>query len=452
MLRFVPALPLGAAAIAAAAPLAPTAVTVRTVEPSPLGGFVCGGSHTSALDAQGRVVVRSEADELSRTIRERFTSQEPVIVGRRAAARGSGLDVVYILEPAVANDPDFVAALEAAAAIWEAEIDDPITIYIEVSFVSDQGFIAAASSDQITVGYSEFRNAASADASPDEALYVASLPATLSIIGNGGGYTSNSSGFDGIDLTTANARALGFDTFNNEAVPDASIVFNTDFTFDTDPSDGVPADAIDTLYVMTHEIGHMLGFISSVDSFFGGDSITGLDVFRVGALGASNDPATLADWPSVQRETRVGEEAAFDPVDELPGVGPGEAFRFSTGSFFGDGRQASHWKDDVLLNIAPNIGVMDPTYEGVSGPGSGASPGYLTQADRIAFSAIGWDIALSVATPCPADLTGDQTVGADDLATLIGLWNLPGPADLDGSGAVDPADLALLVGAWGDCP
>ena len=54
---------------------------------------------------------------------------------------------------------------------------------------------------------------------------------------------------------------------------------------------------------------------------------------------------------------------------------------------------------------------------------------------------------------CPADLDGDGTIGASDLAELLGSWGpCPDcPADLDGNGQVGPFDLALLLGAWGPC-
>lgn len=55
--------------------------------------------------------------------------------------------------------------------------------------------------------------------------------------------------------------------------------------------------------------------------------------------------------------------------------------------------------------------------------------------------------------PCPADLDGNGTVGASDLAQLLGSWGpCDGcPADFDNSGAVTAADLAFLLGAWGAC-
>ncbi|MFO0828525.1 MAG: SdiA-regulated domain-containing protein [Phycisphaerales bacterium] len=56
-----------------------------------------------------------------------------------------------------------------------------------------------------------------------------------------------------------------------------------------------------------------------------------------------------------------------------------------------------------------------------------------------------------VVVPCPADLTGDGSVGADDLGVLLGAWGSSGAADLDADGTVGPADLAILLGAWGAC-
>ena len=65
--------------------------------------------------------------------------------------------------------------------------------------------------------------------------------------------------------------------------------------------------------------------------------------------------------------------------------------------------------------------------------------------------------------PCPADFDSDGTVGAFDLAVLLGVWGPcpdscePGDsagtcaADLDGDCVVEAFDLALLLGGWGEC-
>jgi hypothetical protein len=48
-----------------------------------------------------------------------------------------------------------------------------------------------------------------------------------------------------------------------------------------------------------------------------------------------------------------------------------------------------------------------------------------------------------------ADLTGDGSVGTDDLLALIAQWGrLGGPADLDGDGVVGLGDLLLLISSW----
>jgi hypothetical protein len=55
---------------------------------------------------------------------------------------------------------------------------------------------------------------------------------------------------------------------------------------------------------------------------------------------------------------------------------------------------------------------------------------------------------------CLGDLDGSGTVGAFDLAVLLGAWGVCEgcSADLNGDGVVGAFDLALLLGAWGDCP
>ncbi len=58
----------------------------------------------------------------------------------------------------------------------------------------------------------------------------------------------------------------------------------------------------------------------------------------------------------------------------------------------------------------------------------------------------------TIASACPADLNGDGSVGAADLAILLGQWGGAGTGDLNGDGSVGASDLAILLGAWGACP
>ncbi len=67
----------------------------------------------------------------------------------------------------------------------------------------------------------------------------------------------------------------------------------------------------------------------------------------------------------------------------------------------------------------------------------------------------GWRVFIqqNCSEPCPADLDGDSTVGASDLAILLGAWGPnPGhPADFNGDGVIEAFDLAVLLGSWGLC-
>jgi hypothetical protein len=60
------------------------------------------------------------------------------------------------------------------------------------------------------------------------------------------------------------------------------------------------------------------------------------------------------------------------------------------------------------------------------------------------------DSAVIAVTPAnPADLNGDGSVNASDLAILLGNWGGAGAGDINGSGTVDAADLAILLSNWG---
>ncbi len=60
-------------------------------------------------------------------------------------------------------------------------------------------------------------------------------------------------------------------------------------------------------------------------------------------------------------------------------------------------------------------------------------------------------ITVTYAPPaCGGDLDGDGSVGAGDLALMLGAWGTSG-GDLDGDGTTGSSDLATLLGAWGGC-
>ena len=451
------------------APLAALLIAAA-IAPASLAGDACCGHHdpadttqtfrTGVIGPDGACRIPDGA-ELAR-IQAVFDDKAPISrrsiasAGRFDGAR-SGLDVQYSLAPDVAADPDFVDALEAAATIWETIISDDATLVVDVDFTSGQSFIAAAQRFENGFSYTQVRDALIADAGNLEADYVAALPVSpLTFQDFFGTFTPSASpSATDISITFAQAQALGFGDQSPGSGPDSGITFNTDFPFDTDPSDGilVPADAVDVVYVMLHELGHALGFVSTVDAgFIGGSEPTALDFFRVGEPGSSQDPANLADLSTVERIVAPGTEAALDPIDQFPEV-QSPSFNFSTGAFFGDGRQGSHWKDQSALNLPSVIGVMDPTFE------SGAGINILdpiSEADLLAFSLIGWDITVPGDTTgtCPDVADNDNLVGLNDLLLVLANFGTStADGDTNGDGSVGLDDLLAVLGAFGTtCP
>lgn len=298
---------------------------------------------------------------------------------------------------------------QAAAARWSSLLNDNVTINLTVGFNSlGAGILGQAASAEDFHTYASVRAALAADAtSAADATAVANLPAGVAfgmLINrtannpNGAGsavpYLDNDGDANNQFLYMANAeaKALGL-AVTPQALPgcigncDGFIQFNSDFNFDFDPGNGTDANAFDFVGVAAHEIGHVLGFLSGVDILdnnappingpFNDNEFTyvsTLDLFRYSAASATQG---VIDWTTDNRSKYFSLDGST--------VGP----EFSTGMNFGDGRQASHWKDNLF------IGLMDPT----AGMGETLQ---ITGNDVLAMDAIGWDVA---AIPEPSGWT-----------------------------------------------
>ncbi|CAN7429271.1 NF038122 family metalloprotease [Pseudoduganella sp. LjRoot289] len=287
-----------------------------------------------------------------------------------------------------------------AAARWSATLTDNITVNLTVGTQAlGGGILGQAASAQHHHAYASYRSALDADrTSPLDNTAVAHLPATTfgmlinHTANNPNGASSatpyldnnGSSNNTTVFISNAQAKALAMPV-TEQALPgcigncDGFIQFNSNLAFDFNSGDGIGATQYDFVGMAAHEIGHTLGFISGVDVLdfnappnngpFNDDEFTyvsGLDLYRYSPLSAASG---AIDWTADAR-------AKYFSIDGGTTLGP----QFSTGPTFGDGRQASHWKDLMML------GLMDPT----------AALGELlplTANDRMAMDAIGYSLA-----------------------------------------------------------
>lgn len=300
------------------------------------------------------------------------------------------------------NTPEVNAAYLRAGDIWSAWLNDDVTIRLTAGTTAlAPGTIGQSSVTATTFSYSSIYSALYNDrssAADFQAVSSLSVNPSFGLLINrtaddpyGSGaaawYVDNNGGANNskIRITTANAKALGISTYNGT---DGFISMNSSYAWDYDPTNGISQGEYDFVGVVVHEIGHELGFVSGVDyldsnvpllkTAVNADQLAlvrPLDLFR---YSQESTVAGVIDWSADSRDK-------YFSIDN----GHTVLASFSTGANFGDGHQASHWKDNL------SIGFMDPT----------ASAGELLKMsgnDLLALDVIGWNVvSVSGAIPEP---------------------------------------------------
>ena len=328
-------------------------------------------------------------------------SRDALRAGRVPRGVSAPFDIVIQPGPGLAGNAAALASWDRAAAEWEAIITDPVTVTVDADLVEidEPGVLGQTDAVLLTGSVDEIRDpmAQSAVTEADEGI-TAALPtaAELELLLAPGAVFPNL-----MIATKANLKALGaMDLDAQLGARDARIDFNSAFTFDFDRADGTTPGTIDFQSVAAHELGHALGFFSGVDFVDEGFTFavpTPLDLFRF-PDGSADDPTSTEQFTAARRSQLPGSPDVFDDLTV--------EHRMSTGFSRGDGRQASHWKDDQLTGVY--VGLMDPTR-------SPRTILELTDADARAMDLIGWDLVTNGTTTSSVTVTSTTSTTSTTL-------------------------------------
>ena len=362
-----------------------------------------------------------------------------------AAGSANAANVVLHDIGGVAGSPaekDF----QIAAAYWGSMFTNNVTINLNVGFnhlpPNVIGSTGSARTDYLVSDWEAGVNATKSNSTLDQNVVLPTLNqfGGASLVTNPydgtGQDTTSQYQSDGdlyadyvLYMNTSVAKAIGANI--NPNVIDGSVTFSSDFSFDFDASDGIAAGKMDFLGVAIHEIGHALGFVSGTDflDVYGGPNGPGY-----GALGYDlNDTSIFSALDMFRYNgTTLDESVGTNSYFSIDG-GQTALFgnTFSTGSYNGDGNQASHWKDAEGANACgPQLGIMDPTF-------CFGQMGDVTALDLAAYDAMGWNLSVDA-------LANGGSYHATTATIFAEHFN-----GSSASYAPEPGTWALMVGGFG---
>jgi hypothetical protein len=284
-------------------------------------------------------------------------------------SRTTHINIVYHADGSV--PPAAIAALGMAEAYLECLFADPISVDIGVSFqnLGDPGVIGATLVNYIyNVSYTISRNGLINGMDCDDVIQ-GWLPIMnyCPVRFDGGSDTITNQMY--VNWAKANYKA----TIGTAAGYDGYTTFNTQVTFDYDPTNGIPPGQVSFVDVALHETAHVLGFDSAVD--LGQQTMDAMDLYRFQRTDGGYDynPDTYEEFQVRPRLVSFNSPDDDHICDLIM-----NEYRMSDG----DPWPGSHFRDQY-----PRIGLMGPYIpDGVT-----YYPNYYTSADIDMLDAMGYD-------------------------------------------------------------
>lgn len=323
---------------------------------------VCGSDLTEFTVDDLQDIVEVHEAEFAALPPEKIT-----IIDQGGGIAGAGINIVFSLGASVPAAA--VPAFAAAELYLESLFADPITVTVSVSFQAMGGSVLGSTGSYYTSSsYTTARNGLVNGMDATDTIQ-SFLPTGSTIPVRYNGFSSTITNENRVFWTRANYRAA----IGSVSGTAAFMTYNTNFTWDFNPANGVSGSAISFQDVVIHEVGHALGFTSGTD--FRINDIEALDVYRFQRTDGTADynPDTTAEFQVRPRLVDYN-----TPNDDHNSDVVAAEYRMSDGSPY----QASHFREQ-----AANIGLMDPALS----YGQTFYPNFFRVSDLTMFDAVGYD-------------------------------------------------------------